>query len=946
MFAWESPPKRVVDLIRLLRKVEDSIKVLADEAREFADAEAGAPYWARQIERQVSACLSITDRYLPWIEILAEKSEEELSQLGEDVLFAIRRDLNHSPSLCEIAIGEVASIQALQSNRELNTPSSASLAEWLDRLMNAFSVSKWLAGEMLSLNEQLIQDVHGLSEAINMRFLYDPQRRLFSVGYNVSEGRLDNAYYDLLASEARLASFIAIARGEVPIEHWFSMSRPYRVINRHSVLLSWTGTMFEYLMPLLFQRSYGHSLLDKAARDAVAIQLAYGRKRHAPWGVSESAFGDLDFNKTYQYKAFGVPDLGLKRGLGDELVIAPYATLLALNIAPLQSLKNLKRLANYGLLQDFGFYEALDFNRQSAREGQRGVIVRAYMAHHQGMSFLSLTNFLHGNSIQQRFRAETRVRAVEQLLHERIPTLPPEHYISMRERVPSMERLGEIEPTLRKFDTPHTTTPRVQLLGNGRYRLMVTNSGGGYSQWGDFEITRWRSDRTRDSWGTFCYIQEADTDRLWSNTYQPIGGEVETYAVNFALDRAVYQRTDHGIHTQTEIIVSAEDDVEIRRITLINRSITTRHLNLTSYIELSMAAHNADRQHPAFNKLFIQTEAIPEKQAVLAHRRLRMEDEPSIYIAHSITLEQASDAELQFETDRRRFIGRGRTLANPLEANQELSNAQGFVLDPILSLRRSVTLSPGQRVQVSLIIAAGETRQQVLKLLSKYDDSHAIDRAMDFTWASTQLELRLLHLQPDEARRFQGLASHLLFPNPFWRPPAERIAENSKGQAGLWQYGISGDLPIVLVTIGEEHDIHLIRQMLQAQTYWRRHGLVTDLVILNEEASGYDQPLHEHLEALIQAHLTYTGAGHAMWNFPTQGRSNPRARSNIIDDFGKCCAGGCPRSIVPTIRLNRRISRTPGNLDQETHHPGTFGNALFHGATLLQRPGWFYPGWA
>jgi len=860
MHSWESPPERVVDWIQLLRKVEDSVKVLADEAREFTDVEAGAAYWARQIERQVLAWLSITDRYLQWIEILAEKTEEELSQLSPDALLTIRQGLHHAPSLHEIANGEVACIQTLQLIREAAPPTAASLVEWLDRLLQAFSISKWLAGEMLGLSERLVRDVHGLSEAINMRFLYDPERRLFSIGYNVSEGRLDNAYYDLLASEARLGSFIAIARGEVPIEHWFSMSRPYRVINRRQVLLSWTGTMFEYLMPLIFQRSYGHSLLDKAARDAVAIQIAYGRKRHAPWGVSESGFGDLDFKKTYQYKAFGVPDLGLKRGLEQELVIAPYATLLAVNIAPWESVKNLRRLANHGLLQDFGFYEALDLNRQSAREGERGVIVRAYMAHHQGMSFLSLTNFLHGNPLQRRFRAETRVRAVELLLHERIPTLPPLHHISTRDRVPSVESLGEIEPSVSKFYTPHTITPKTQLLGNGRYRLMITNAGGGYSQWGDFEITRWRSDRTRDSWGTFCYIQEADSDRLWSNTYQPICGDVEPYSVHFALDRAVYQRTDHSIQTQTEVIVSAEDDVEIRRITLTNRSITTRRLNLTSYIELSMAQHNADRQHPAFNKLFIQTEAVPEQQAVLAYRRPRMEEEPSIYIAHSITLEQASDAEMQYETDRRRFIGRGRTLANPLGAYQELSNSQGFVLDPILSMRRSLTLSPGQHVQFSMILAAGETREQVLKLLSKYDDPHAIDRAMDFTWASAQLELRLLHLQPDEARRFQGLASHLLFPNPFWRSPAERIAENSKGQAGLWPYGISGDLPIVLVTIGEERDILLIRQILLAQTYWRRHGLISDLVILNEEASGYDQPLHERLEALIQANLTYTGA--------------------------------------------------------------------------------------
>jgi cyclic beta-1,2-glucan synthetase len=698
-----------------------------------------------------------------------------------------------------------------------------------------------------------------LSKSINMRFLYDPERRLFSVGYSVSEARLDSAYYDLLASEARLGSFVAIARGDVPVEHWFSLSRPYRAIGRRRVLLSWTGTVFEYLMPLIFQHSQGHSLLEKTAWEAVAIHMAYGRKHRVPWGISESAFADLDHNKTYQYKAFGVPEIGLKRGLEQKVVVAPYATLLAVNVAPRETVHNLKRMARLGLLNDYGYYEAMDFSRQPSREGERGVIVQAYMAHHQGMGFLSLTNFLHDNPIQRRFHADARVRAVEPLLHERVPILPPLHHISTRERIPSAESVGEVAPSASKFDTPHTSTPKTQLLGNGRYGLMVTNAGGGYSQWGKVEITRWRSDRTQDAWGTFCYIREAEADRLWSNTYHPIGGKVEAYAVNFALDRAVFQRADNGIQTETEVVVSPEDDVEIRRVTLINRSVRTRRLNLTSYVELSMAPHNADRQHPAFNKLFIQTEAVPQYSALLAYRRPRREDDPPVYVAHRLTVDQAEADTLQFETDRRRFIGRGRTLANPIGVFQELSHSQGFVLDPILSLRQSLALGPGQRLQVSLVLAAGETRQQVLRLMGKYGDPHAINRAMDFAWASAQLELRLLRIQPDEARRFQQLASHLLFPNPLLRPAAERLEENRQGQARLWPYGISGDLPIALITISEARDISLVRQMLQAHTYWRMHGLKADLVIVNEEAGGYEQPLRERLTGLIQAHSTYTG---------------------------------------------------------------------------------------
>lgn len=855
---WESPPDRITDALVLLRRAKSHVRELSTKADASAAAQKGAAYWAGQMQSQLAAWQSLADRYLAWIEILAQKTADEVAGLDPDAVPAFRQALQHAPSLWDLAHGHVACIASLQAIREKTPESAVPLRDWIDRVLAAFNKSKWLAGETLAQGERLRQSVREFSASIDMGFLYNAERRLFSIGFNVSEGRLDRAFYDLLASEARLGSFVAIARGDIPVEHWFAMSRPYGAVGRRRALLSWTGTMFEYLMPLLLQRSYGNSLLDKSAREAVAIQIAYGLKHRAPWGISECAFGDLDLHKTYQYQAFGVPALGLKRSLADRIVVAPYASMLAVSIAPRESARNLMRLADLGLLADYGYYESLDFSQKSSRDGDRGVIVRAYMANHQGMVFLALTNFLHDNSLQRHFHADPRVRTFEPLLHERIPNLPPLHHITTRERVSSVAGLGEVTPSVSQFETPHTATPKTQLLCNGRYGLMLTNAGGGYSRWRDFEITRWRSDRTRDSWGTFCYIHEADSDRLWCNTYQPTGGKVGEYLTNFTLDRAVFRRVDHGIESETEVVVAPEDDVEIRRMTLINRSLRTRRLNLTSYIELALAPHNADRQHPAFNKLFIQTEAVPQQQALLAYRRPRGEDDPPIYVAHRLTLEHAEGEVLQFETDRRQFIGRGRTLANPMGVFQELSNSQGFVLDPILSLRQSLSLGPGERAQVSLVLAAGETREQVIALMNKYGDSHAIDRAMDFAWASAQLELRLLRIQPDEARRFQGLASHLLFPNPFWRHPAERIEENRKGQAGLWPYGISGDLPIALITISEARDISLVRQMLQAHSYWRMHGLVADIVILNEEASGYEQPLRERLERLIRTHSMHT----------------------------------------------------------------------------------------
>ncbi len=852
-------PSGIVELLRLQQRIQVMVSSVC--------ADTTALPWTCELEQQMAAGIENSNRYLSWIGILAELSEAESATLGSEALLAIRKDLSQAPSLFDLAHDRVSSITLLRRIRSESPGNNSSLDLWLDRVIAAFSTSQWLAGETLGMAEQLISSIHELSAGMQMRFLYDAKRKLFSIGYNLSTDRLDGSSYDLLASEARLGSFVAIARGDVPLEHWFSMGRLYGALGRQRVLLSWTGTMFEYLMPLLFQRSYSNSLLDKAVQEAVAVQIDYGRTHGVPWGISESAFSDLDLEKTYQYKAFGVPTLGLKRGLEEQLVVAPYATLLALNIAPAEAVHNLKQLADRGLLGDYGYYEAMDFSRQPQREGQsqalkRGVIVEAYMAHHQGMAFLSLTNFLHGNPFPRRFHSDSRVRAFEALLQERIPTLPPLHLLSTRQTEPQLAGTDLIAPAGITFTTPHTSTPRTLLLSNGRYGLMITNSGGGYSQWGGMELTHWRSDQTCDAQGSFCYIHDLDQNRLWSNTWHPVGGKPDSYSVDFSLDRALFRRSDDDIQTETEVIVSAEDDLEIRRITLINYSSRIRRLNLTSYVELSMAPHAADRQHPAFNKLFIQTEAVPEQQLLLACRRPRSESEAPLFLAHSFQLncsvanrsDKMEQGNLQFETDRKRFIGRGRTPANPMGATQTPGNSQGFVLDPCFSLRQSLTLQPGQRVQLCLVLAAGTTREQVLLLLDKYSVPQATEHAMDFAWRTAQQRLQLLHIQPDEARRFQQLASHLLFPNRLLRAPVERLEENRKGQSGLWPYAISGDLPLAVITIGELRDISLVRQMLQAHIYWRMHGLATDLLILNEEAGSYERPLQERLEQLIQIH--------------------------------------------------------------------------------------------
>ncbi len=710
------------DLLGLVR-LQRSMETLVSSVTALPETET----WATELREQVEDWTQNRKRYLSWIEILAEKSEEELAPLGAPFISVVRHDLKEAPSLSALAGGQIGSIELLKGFGEKSAANSTPLSAWMDRVMEAFARAQWLAGETLGQVKRLTAEVAELSAKMKMDFLYDTGRKLFAIGYNVSTSRLDTSRYDLLASEARFGSFVAIARGDVPLEHWFALGRLYSRVGLKRILLSWTGTMFEYLMPLLFLRSYPHSLLDKAAREAVSIQVAFGHKHGVPWGISESAYANLDQNNTYQYKAFGVPALSLKGGSENQLVVAPYAALLALNIAPGETVKNLKRMVEIGLLGDYGYYESVDFSRQTQRYGGRGLVVEAYMAHHQGMAFLALSNFLHKDSFCRRFHRDPRVRAFEALLQERIPSLPPLHLTPARHRASALLGDDVVSAGNHIAISPRTRIPRSLLLGNGTFSLMITNNGGGYSQWRNLELTRWRSDQISDAMGTFFYLYEPKNDHLWSVSSSPVGTAAEDYSVEFTLDRAVFRHVNKGLHSEMEVIVSQEDDVELRRITLVNRSSSERTLDLTSYAELSMAPHKADHQHPAFNKLFIQTEALQEQRTLLAYRRARSSGDLPVVVAHRLQLDNNGDnfispTDWQFETDRKRFIGRGHTLANPMGARQDLGGSEGFVLDPVLSVKQRITLKPGRRSQITLLFAVAETREAVLRLVDKYSD--------------------------------------------------------------------------------------------------------------------------------------------------------------------------------------------------------------------------------
>lgn len=691
--------------------------------------------------------------------------------------------------------------------------------------------------------------------AMDFTFLYDSTSDLLSIGYNVTDHRLDPAYYDLLASEARLASFILVAKDQVPQDHWFALGRQLTIQDGAVALLSWSGSMFEYLMPLLVMPTYGHTLLDETYRAVVARQIEYGRQRGVPWGVSESCFNVTDAQGIYQYSAFGVPGLGLKRGLADDLVVAPYASAMALMVAPQEACENLERLAAAGYQGVYGLYEAIDFTPSRLPRGKVCAPLRSFMAHHQGMSLLALTYLLLDRPMQRRFLSDLNFKASELLLHERIPKISSAlhpHAAEVRAaRVPPAKAAS----SMRVFSSPHTAIPEVHLLSNGRYRVMATNAGGGYSRWKDLAVTRWREDAMGDGLGTFCYLRDGVTGEFWSSSYQPTRRLAKKYEAIFVPGRAEYRRLDDEMESHTEIAVSPEDDVEVRRITLTNLSSRARTIELTSYAEVVLAPLNSDLAHPAFSNLFVQTEILRDSQAILCTRQPRAPGEKPPWMFHLMTAQGAPANGTSYETDRAKFIGRCRTAANPVAFDDAgpLSGTDGSVLDPIVAIRCGVIIESDTSANWHIVTGMAETREAALVLIDKYRDPSFAVRAFEMAWSHSQLVMLQLKMNETQAQVNMQLASSIIHANPLHRASADILHRNRLGQSGLWTFGISGDLPILLLRISDEHRIDLVRQTLQAHAYWNEKGLQVDLVILNEDFSGYRQVLQDRILSMIAA---------------------------------------------------------------------------------------------
>jgi len=815
--------------------------------------------WIQRVRYQLRHIRSDLQIIAPWLIALADvpflldstSTSEELTNAWNELLAT----LSLQPTIIEVQQICDRAGQILEQIMDLLDASDSAAFSWCEVLAYDLQSASKFTASLLSDFASLAARAEAFFEEMNFSFLYDPNRRVFHIGYNIESGRMDSNYYDLIASESRLASLIAIARGDVPQHHWLYLARPLTELGGQRTLLSWSGTMFEYLMPNLFLQSYPNTLMDQSCRVAVEQQIAYATENNIPWGISESSYYNFDSAQIYQYQAFGVPRLGYKRGLSDNLVIAPYASVLALPYASQQVMQNLAWFEQHKMWGLYGLYESVDFTPERLKVAEDYAVIRSYMVHHQGMIMLSLHHRIFEKLMVRRLHADPRIKSIELLLQEQTPAnAPTEHPRPQQMETARGANVNvPLDPWYVSADASYL---QIHCLSNGSYSLLISASGSGFSRWNDVELTRWRADATLDDWGTWIYVEDRLNGRLWSITPQPTMTPADRSEVSFLPHRVEFERQDGDIVLRTAIGVAPQDDAEIRRITITNHGNEPRVFAFTSYAEIILNQQSVDQRHPAFNKLFIESEFLAAEQCLLFHRRPRSADEKPIYIAHFFTSNHENVELSGYETDRKFFLGRGGTVKSPgvfsigNEASM-LTGRTGATLDPVCALQAEVALSAYETAQIAFVTVVASSRREALQLAYRYRRWSQISRSLSDARTHSEKEIALLKITSKEIERYLKLLSPLIYPSSTLRANPTVLASNTLGQPGLWTFSISGDYPILLLRLKDDEHLALLSEVLQAYTFWRRRGLTIDVAILNQRATGYDEDLQGKIFRLL-----------------------------------------------------------------------------------------------
>ncbi|MCO5734526.1 glucoamylase family protein [Rhizobium sp. SSA_523] len=793
---------------------------------------------------------------------LRRRLEERIIGFG-NALAAVKRE-HEFASIRIINLAVLArDIQKLAANldHEVSSPTSTEVTRWSESLVVACEAhiadSTFDMTNIEPLRQRLIQlrdRARLLAFSMDFTFLYRKDRRLLSIGYRVESNDLDEACYDLLASECRLTSLFAIAKGDLPTEHWYRLGRQVVPIGARGALISWSGSMFEYLMPPLVMQERQGGILNQTNNLIVEEQMNHGRRLNIPWGISEAAFNARDHNLNYQYTNFGVPTLGLKRGLGQNAVIAPYASILASQYKPLEALENLQKLRAVGALGKYGFHDAVDYTPTRVPEGKRCAVVFNYYAHHHGMSIAAIANVVNNGKLRELFHSDPVVEAAELLLQEKAPREVPVMGSKYEPETPGKGQADLLRPEVRTIQDPAGRDREMVFLSNGHYSTMMTATGTGYSKWNGLSVTRWKPDPVEDRWGNFIFLRDTVSGEWWSTTAEPRRIEGEKVKTVFSDEKAEFHKTVGTLVSSVECIVATEHDAEGRRLTLLNTGTEDRFIEVTSYLEPVIANEDDDNAHPVFSRMFIRTEIGRRGDVIRAWRNKRNPNEPAMQIAHLAADNAGSSRPTEFETDRRRFLGRGRTLseAAAFDPDASLSGTDGFTLDPILSLRRVVRVPAGKKVSVIFWTIAAPSREELDIAIERYRHPDSFGTELTQAWTRVQVQMRHIGISSQQAAAFQHLGRYLVYPDMHLRADAATVEAGLDSQRRLWGLSISGDLPIFTLRINDEMDMDVVKEALSAQEYLRSRGVMADLAVVNEKAASYAQDMQHAIDQISE----------------------------------------------------------------------------------------------
>ena len=685
--------------------------------------------------------------------------------------------------------------------------------------------------------------------------LYDEEKQLFSIGYNIEENKLTDSYYDLLASEARQASLLAISKKDVPSKHWNHLSRTMTTMNKYNGLISWSGTAFEYLMPNIIIKQEEGSLLDESTKFMIMSQKEYAKKLKIPWGLSETAFYLKDLNDNYQYRAIGVPWLGLKRGLEEDIVVASYASIMALNEEPKEVIHNMKYLEKAGMYEEYGFYESIDYTPIRMPKGKRQMVIQTYMAHHQALILLAINNFFNNNILQNRFSNNPEIGAVQILLQE---TVPEKRMITKEEKTkPIKITYQDYENYAQRIYTKtKEQLPICNVISNEEYSIVMDLNGKGYSKYKNYLVNRFKptSDETQ---GIFFYLKNIKNKRIWTANNMNDLAKPDKYEMIFTEDSDKIKRIDGSLESVCKTTIGSETPTEIRSLELTNYSMEKQIIEITTVIEPVLSSLEQFSSHPAFQNLFLQYEYLEEENIFVIKRKDRQNTKNVLYLAVSFYTEDNVIGDLEYEIDKEKFQGRGNLdLPIMVENSKPFSKKIQFVTDPILALRRTVSIESQERVSFHLLISMSEDKEIAIKNVKDYQNEDKIQKAFELSIARADTESRYLNLNAKQIETYQKMLGYMLFTNPMI--DKKNHMKEYYPKENLWKYGISGDLPILLVRIEDCNEIEIVEEVLKAYEFFRLKNIEIDLVISNEEINSYEMYTKEAIQnAILNINLGY-----------------------------------------------------------------------------------------